>query len=167
MALASEIHAQIKARQTSAPDLGQASADLGAGVALKLASGFAAGQADRIWADERTLAASASEDIDLAGVLADVFGAGLSFAKVKAILVVAAGANPGDVIVGGAASNGFVGPFGAAAHTVAVKPGGAFLAADATAGWAVTAGTGDLLKVANASGAGAATYKIIVLGTSA
>jgi hypothetical protein len=167
MALASEIHAQIKLRQTSAPDLGQAAADLSAGLAVKLASGFAAGQADRAWTDERTLAASASENLDLAGVLADVFGAGLTFAKVKALLVAADADNVADIVIGGAASNAFVGPFGDASDTVAVKPGGAVLFADAKTGWTVTAGTGDQLKVLNGSGAAAASYKIVVLGTSA
>lgn len=167
MTLTSEIYAQIKARQTAAPDLGQASADVGAGIALKLASGILAGQADRMWSDDRTLAASASENLDLSGVLSDVFGAVASFAKVKAIILVAAAGNAGDIVLGGAASNGFVGPFGGAAHTVAIRPGGVVLLADAGAGWAVTAGTGDLLKVANAAGGAAGSYKVIVLGTSA
>lgn len=167
MSLTSEIYAQIKAHQTASPDLGQASADVGAGIALKLASGVLAGQADRMWSDDRTLAASATENLDLTGVLSDVFGSGLSFAKVKAIILVAAIANAGDIILGGAASNGFVGPFGSATHTVAVRPGGVALLADGGTGWTVTTGTGDLLKVANASGAAAGSYKIIVLGTSA
>lgn len=167
MSLTSEIHAQIKVRQTAAPDLGQASADVGAGVALKLASGILAGQADRMWSDDRTLAASATENLDLAGVLTDIFGAGISFAKVKAIILVAAAGNVDDIVLGGAASNGFLGPFGAAAHTVAVRPGGVVLLADAGAGWPVTPGTGDLLKVTNAAGGASGSYKIIVLGTSA
>jgi len=167
MTVTSEIYAQIKARQTAAPDLGQASAEISAGIAVKLGAGTLAGQADRMWSDERTLAASATENLDLAGVLSDIFGAAASFAKVKAIIVVAAAANAGDIVLGGAASNGFVGPFGAAAHTVAVRPGGVVLLADAAGGWAVAAGTGDLLKVANGSGSAAGTYKIIVLGTSA
>lgn len=167
MSLATEITAQIRARQTGAPDLGIASADLGAGVALKLGDGILAGQADRVWSDQRSLAASTAENLDLSGVLSDVFGAVVSFAKVKALLVVADAANPGNIVIGGAASNGFLGPFGDATDTLAVKPGGVALLVDAGAGWAVTAGTGDILKVANASGAGAGSYKILVIGTSA
>lgn len=132
------------------------------------AAGTGADQADRGWSDQRTLAASASEDLDLAGSLTDPAGATITFARVKLILVEAAAANTNNVVVGGAASNAFVGPFGDATDTIAVRPGGFLLlvAKDATA-YAVTAGSGDLLTVTNSAGSTSVTYNIAIIGASA
>src|SRR5262245_4803254 len=91
---------------------------------MSFANGVGAGQADKIYHGSRTLAPSTSEDIDLAGTfLTDPLGATLTFAKIKAIVIAAAAGNANNVIVGGAASAQFVGPFGASTHTIAVKPG--------------------------------------------
>ena len=83
------------------------------------------------------------------------------------LLIRAAAGNTNNVVVGGAASNQFVTPFGAGAHTLTVRPGGMLLmvANDAT-GYAVTAGTGDLLRIANSSSGSAVTYDIVLLGTA-
>ncbi len=113
----------------------------------------------------RTLSASATEDLDLSGVLTDAFGATFTATEVMAIVVEAASGNTNNVVIGGASANHFVGPFGAAAHTLAVKPG-QYLALIDNQGWAVTAGTGDLLKVANSSSGTPVTYTITVIGRS-
>lgn len=133
----------------------------------QLLSGTTAGKADQFFSDQRTLSASSSENLDLAGGLTDAFGAALTFVKVKAILVKAADANVNDVVIGGAASNAFVGPLGGTTPTVAVKPGGwaAFFAPGD--GWTVTASTGDILKMANGGSGSSVTYDIVVIGTSA
>jgi hypothetical protein len=131
---------------------------------INLVDGTGSGQASRVFASTRTLASGANEDIDLAGVLTDVFGNALTFATVKAIVIRAAAENTTTLTVGPAATNGFVGPFGAAAHTVQVRPGGALVFAAPQTGWTVTAGTGDLLRITNASGA-SATYSIEIVGT--
>jgi hypothetical protein len=168
MALNSTIYAAISGTLTGSPDLGTSRYQLQMNAALlNLANGTGDNQADKIFSDTRTLAASANEDLDLAGVLSDPLGAALTFAKVKAILVKASTGNTNNVVVGGQATNGFLGPFGALAHTVAVPPGGALLLAAPKAGWAVTAGTVDLLKVANSAGGTSVTYDIVILGTSA
>jgi hypothetical protein len=92
-------------------------------------------------------------------------GATLTFTKIKAILVKAAEGNTNNVVVGGAASNGWVGPFGDVSDTVAVKPGGTLLlVAPNAAGYAVTAGTGDILKVANSGAGTGVTYDIVIVG---
>jgi len=128
--------------------------------------GAGADQADVHWSDERTLSASATEDLDLAGGLTDAFGAAITFARIKAIYIEADSANTNNVLLGGAAANAFVGPFGAAAHTIAVRPGGAVLlvAPDAT-GYVVTAGTGDLLRVGNSGAGTSVKYRIVVVGS--
>lgn len=135
---------------------------------LALATGTSADQADLVFSDTRTLAASTSEGLDLAGVLSDAFGASLTFVEVVGILIVAADGNTNDVLVGGAASNAFAAPFGDATDKLRVKPGGfAFLAAPGNPAYAVTAGTGDILTVANSGAGTPVTYDIVVIGRSA
>lgn len=135
---------------------------------LALAFGTAASQADQVFSDTRTIAASGSENLDLAGGLTDAFGATLTMVEVVAIFIYAHPANTNDVVVGGAASNTFVGPFGDATDKIAVKPGGLFLiAAPTNPAYAVTAGTGDLLKVANSGSGSSVDYDIIVVARSA
>jgi hypothetical protein len=136
---------------------------------LGLGSGTGAGQADKLWmSGARTLAASANEDLDLAGTLVDALGATLTLARVKGIIIAASSANTNDVQVGGAAANGFISWVGSATDKVKVKPGGVFalFAPDATA-YPVTGGTADLLRVTNGGAGTSVTYDVIVLGSSA
>lgn len=153
-----------------------AALDLGAGKApqalsrsLSLGSGTGVGKADRIFSDRRTLAASGTEDLDLAGVLLDAFGATITFARIKGLVIAAAAGNTNNVVVGAASSNPWATLLGAT-HTLTLRPG-AFVAvgtgaADAT-GYAVAAGTGDLLKIANSGAGSAVTYDIHIIGASA
>lgn len=170
MPLTSSVRLAVAAQLSSVLDLGTAVAPARADYSLELASGVGAGQADRIFADRRTLAASATEDLDLAGVLIDALGAAITFVKIKSLIIAAAAANTNNVVVGGASATGFTSWVGAATHTVTVRPGGvlALLTGPAdAAGYAVAAGTGDLLKVANSGGTTPVTYDVIVIGTSA
>ncbi|MER7801249.1 hypothetical protein ABTX71_13050 [Streptomyces parvulus] len=157
------------AELTTALDLGVARAPHSLSRRLELASGTGAGKADKVFSDRRTLAASASEDLDLTGTLVDAFGATISMARVKGIIVAAAAGNTNNVVLGNATSNAWATLLGAT-HTLTLRPG-AFVAvgtgaADAT-GYAVTAGTGDLLKVANSGGSTSVTYDIHIIGASA
>lgn len=152
-----------------------AAADVGAGVRSLRADinrvvqftpgNAAAGKADLLYTATRTLSASSSEDLDLAGVLANGFGATITATEVVALIVEAASGNTNNVVIGGAASNAFLGPFGAAEHTLAIKPG-QYIALTDVQVWAVTAGTGDLLKVANSSSGTPVTYTITVIARS-
>jgi hypothetical protein len=170
MALSSRLSVAVSATHTGTLDLGTAQALLARSYVATLADGTAAGQANRIFHDQRTLAASANEDLDLAASLTDAFGASLTFARIKGLIVAADAGNTNNVIVGGAASNQFVSWVGGGAHTVTVRPG-AVLAlfagqADST-GYAVTAGTGDLLRIANSAAGSTVTYDVILIGASA
>lgn len=162
------VSASIVGLLTGAVDIGDVAHSLSYGPTIKLDTGTGANQIDRIWADTRTLTASSSEDLDLAGSLVDAIGQAVTFARVKAILIRPAAANTNNVIVGGASSNQFLTWVGGATHTVTVRPGGLFAlcAPDATA-YAVTAGTGDLLKIANSSSGTSVTYDIVILGATA
>ena len=130
------------------------------------ATGTASGQVDLLYAATRTLALSTSEDLDLAGGLTDVFGAALTFVKIKYIYVKAAAANVNNVVIGGATANQFVGPFGAGTHTLALVPSAYIEFMHPTTGWTVTAGTGDLFKVLNGGAGTSVSYDLVIAGTS-
>jgi hypothetical protein len=139
------------------------------GLALQLTPGVGAGQADRAYIQSHTLAGSANIDLDLTGVLLDVFGDACNFVKVKAIAVFADAGNTNNVVVGAAAATVFVGPFGGSTHTIAVKPGGVFsivCGATESTGWAVGAGSTDLLRFTNSAGGTNVTFVVCLVGTS-
>lgn len=168
MSLTSSLRVVLDAVQISNKDLTSVRAPVNYDRTGRLASGTGAGQADVLFTDTRTLAASASETLDLTGSLVDALGATVTMARVKGIVIAAAAGNTNDVIVGGAASNGFATPFGDPTDKVKVKPGGilALFTPDATA-YAVTAGTGDLLQVANGAAGTSVSYDVIIIGASA
>lgn len=131
---------------------------------LSLTAGTdATNKANILFSDRRTLSASANEDIDLAAALTDAFGATITAAEVVAIFVEAASGNTNNVNVTRPASNGFIGPFLAAGDGVSVKPGDWQPFVSQT-GWAVTAGTGDLINIANSSSGSSVTYDIVIVG---
>lgn len=175
MPLTSQLQAYIAATQTGAlgnPDLGsigQATHTLPVSKVLDLASGTAAGQADVLYSDTGTIAASSNTDIDLSGALANAIGGTSVFARVKGLYVAASAANTNNVIVGAAAANAWATLLGAT-HTITLRPGAWVLlgsgSADATC-YAVTAGTGDLLRIANSGAGTSVTYDIVVIGASA
>jgi hypothetical protein len=139
---------------------------LGYSKRISFAPGTGANQASLLWHDQRTLAASATETLDLSGSLLDAFGVAVAFTKVRAILVYAAAANTNDVVVGGAAATQWAAPFGDVTDKVNVKPGGLFLltAPDAN-GMAVANGATDSLKIANGSSGTGVTYDILIIGS--
>lgn len=167
MTVTATVRASWSATATIALDLGTPKAPAALDVLTAFAAGTAAYQADLHWSDKRTLAASATENLDLAGGLTDPFGATITFARIRAWLIYADIGNTNNVIVGGAASNAWATWAGAAAHTFTVRPGGLVLmVAPDTTGYAVTAGTGDFLKVLNSAGTTAVTYTAAFLGAS-
>ena len=165
MPLNTKVLLDLDADYTSALDLSTTENHLDFTRQIALATGTGANQADKIWHDERTLTASANEALDLAGVLTDAFGALLTFARVKGLLVYANPANTNNVLVGGAVSNAFVNWVSDATDVVVVRPGGLFatFAPDATA---FAVGTGDQLKVTNSGAGTSVTYDIVVIGSS-
>lgn len=111
---------------------------------------------------QASLALSAGvNNVDLNGVLTDSYGSTVSLVRVKGIafqnnsasnsMTVGNGTNPWATLL---SSTG----------TITVPAGGWFIACtpDAT-GWAVTASTGDILKVA---GTGTDAFTLVVLGAS-
>lgn len=133
-------------------------------------TGTGADQFDLIFSDTRTLSASTSEDLDLAGVLTGVFGAVLTMVEVVMIKISAAAANTNNVLVGAAtAPVAMLAGAGAATASVPVKPGGCFcLCAPNAAGmFTVGAGTTDDLKIENSGAGTSVTYTVEIWGRSA
>ena len=137
---------------------------------LVLKDGTGAGQANRLFVKTSTLAASATEDLDLAGGVEDMYGTAVTFAKIGLFYVEAKVGNTNNVLLGGAAATQWSSWVGDVSDKVAVRPGGVFLLgcgkADATR-YAVGAGASDLLRVGNSAAGTPVTYTILIAGTSA
>src|SRR3990167_2633557 len=123
----------FEAIQTNTLDVTSGRATTAITQVWNFANGTGANQASGVFTDTRTLSASATEDLDLAGVLTDAFGSTITVDKIKAIMVTAASGNTNAVQVTRPASNG------APLFMAAVFP-------DAT-GIDVTASTGDLFTI--------------------
>ncbi len=161
------VTARIDATYQNIIDLVTADAPLQTQKKITMTNGTGASTADLVFSDTRTLSASASENLDLAGSLADVFGSTLTFVELRAVMVIAAAGNTNNVRVTRPASNG-VPLFLAASDGIDVPPGGVFLwACPADGKVTVTASTGDLLTVANSSSGTSVTYDVVIVGTSA
>jgi hypothetical protein len=162
--LAGKMTVQLDAILTNAVGLAAVQANLSRGLGQPMTSGTGANQWDKVYS-EVGKSIAAPYDLDLAGVILDVFGAVITFARVKAIVVFADPSNTGEVLVGAAAANAFIGPFGSATDKVRVRAGGALciFAPDATA-WAVTPATADILRF-NPS-AGTQLFDFAILGAS-
>lgn len=168
MALETQIKLRVHALLTGSAGGTQPSGTYDELAAYAWASGTGLNQADLIHRIVNgSIAASANTDLDLAGSFSGVFGT-TTFARIKAVVLKAPDTNTNNVVMGAAASNAWVGPFGASTHTIACPPGGCIpLFNPTSAGWPVTAGTGDLLRLANSGAGSAVGYSILLIGASA
>ncbi|PWB94661.1 hypothetical protein [Methylosinus sporium] len=169
MSVTAQLRAALSFSQTRTAVLGAAPSWSAAfDQIVSLVNGTGAGQFDLGYAAERTVASAANDDIDLAGVLTDAYGAAVTIAELVAIMIVNkqrdGTANTTDLTPGGGSN--FVPGFSAALPPI--SPGGIFMmVAPGAAGLAtVTASTGDILRVANSSGA-QNKFQIAILGRSA
>lgn len=159
MALAASFSLTATGTLTNPLDLGTPTYDIAAGsgdfpaCSFDVADGNGAAQAQSWWDDKRTLAAAATDSIDLYGSLTGPFGASVAAVKVKTILV--AIDTPGSTKylrigpqnVANAAQLGF----GGVGATVYYQFSRFALLEDVDAGWTITAGTGDILPIKNPS----------------
>ena len=159
--------AQVSGTYKNLLDLGTPTDNFLKKIAIELANGTGASSADLMFHDQRTLGASATEDLDLAGGLTNpLTGAAMTFVELRGFLVFAASANTNNVNVTRPASNG-VPLFLAAGDGTPVPPGGLLAwACPADGKVAITAGTGDLLTFTNSAGSTSVTYDVVILGTS-
>lgn len=163
MTLAAVASASIAGRFTADNALGKAGARFEHSFTQRFSTGTGRDQAEKAWSKNINIAASGTDELDLAGVLADLFGATITMAAIKAVLVTADRGNTNNIVVGGAASNAAL-IFADATDKAAVKPGGCLHIVDpSAAGTTVTAGTGDKLLLANSAAGSAVTGKITIL----
>jgi len=164
--LTSKITVQVTGTLVNVLDLDtQVQAPLASQFTQSFANGVGANQANVIWFDTRTLAVSTTEDLDFAGGgLVDALGAAVAPAKIRAVIITSASANTQNITLFGDVNS--VPLLSTAATTITLQPGGMYVfSAPATAGVAVTAGTGDIIQVANGAGT-SVTYSVVVIGTS-
>ena len=160
MTLTVKISASIIATYSAARGLVSGAGALNQSLALALADGTAAGQADGLFSDDLDLAAGDTMTYFLSGGLVDLYGASLDFSGIKIILVQADLTNTANLVVG---AGSWLGPFGDPSSSVEIKPGGSFLmfCEDAT-GWAVDPNADELPITC----AAAATGSIVLVGIS-
>lgn len=135
-----------------------------AGVAISKKLAFSPGtatvdQTDVMFADTRTLANNGTENLDLTGTLLNPLGTVVAAAEITLIY---AEVISGNIVIGAAGSNPFLGPLGATG-TYSLSAG-EFVLMSSRAGYTVTAATGDLLKIL--AGSAGAVYSIIAIGRS-
>lgn len=164
MALSATLKASVTAQLTGSATVGSTAHQISEGYSLALTDGTAANQANNVYAATFSVSASGSTDLDLAGGLTNALGASLTFTAIKAIYIEADSTNTNNVVVGGDA-NAFNGPLGGTTPTLTIPPGGAVLLTNPSAdGWTVTAGTGDVLQIANSGAGSAVTGTIVIIG---
>jgi hypothetical protein len=169
--LRTQINHAIVSTYTGTNDFGSPSFQLQASAqpVIQLSTGTGSNQANAIFADQRTLSASATEGLDLYGSLTDPLGGTLNFATIKAIKICAASANTNNVNFGpgiGNTATAFPGPMQSNNTSYSsVRPGGCALHVAPQTGWTVTNATQDILPIGNSGGSTSVTYDIVILGT--
>jgi len=138
--------------------------DLGALVTEWL-TGTSASQADVVFS--QTLSAAASpQTLDLrGGQNSELTGAALNFVEVIAVIIRNKSTTATENLTIGAGSNPWGGMHGATTHTNVIGPGGLFVWTSPIDGVAATAGTADILTVD--PGADTISFDAIIIGRSA
>lgn len=144
------------------------------GSVLSLTNGTGANQADLVWMDERTLAGSTADLIDLTALPSQLTGTNINMVKPVAFMVINAPRNSstpntGYLVVGGS-GNTYAGFFQAAGNGInPLRAGGVFLVTcPGATGFATPAnGTTDLLRIYNNNASEEITYQIVIIGRSA
>lgn len=160
-----EISVKVTSKLSNTFDLDNVVSTLEKTFSLAFGNGTGLDQANNRWSDKRDLLTATNEDLDFAGALSNGLGT-VVFTKIKGIVIYALPTNTGAIDVTRPAANGV--PFlTAASDGFSLQPGGIFILTNpSAAGFAVTAGTGDLINIANATGA-TQSYQIIVFGVTA
>jgi hypothetical protein len=165
MPLSGKLSSDVRLNETKALDVAGAVAEHSTGWSWTVTNGTGANQADLIFSDTRTIAASGTDPIDLAGTLVPVYGGTLTLLKLKHVGIYSAAGNTNNLNVTTTLATLFL----AAGDGVVIPPGGRWeQSGPGTAGLsAITPTTADTITVTNAAGATTVTYTIVLVGTSA
>lgn len=165
MPLTSRVQVTLTGTLLSSPDFADVSFPLALLRTIDLGNGAGAFQGNFLWADQRTIAPSGTDALDLnGGGLVDALGVAVAPARLRAVLIYSAAGNLNNLtILGNAAA---VPILNTVATTHTLTPGGIFLATrpDAT-GFVVTAATGDIIQIVNAAGVNSVTYDVALIGS--
>jgi len=167
MSLTAKVSLSVSGSHVNPLDLGSVVLPFAESAVASYATGVAAGQADRVFTDQRTLVASATEDLDLAGVLIDAFGALITFARIKALIIKAAAGNTNNVNLSRPAGATGVPLFLAVSDGIVIPPGFCFAWFGTGPGVIVTPASGDLITLTNAAAGTPVTYDVVIIGASA
>lgn len=165
MSLNTTLKVSLQATLRKSLDLATAQDPLNFTQTLTLTNGTGANQADQSWHDQRSLASSAYEELDVNGVLADAFGDTLTLARVK-VLYVRNLSSDDALLIGGAAANA-LGLFSDNSDKLKLPPGGILLitAPDATG---IAVGSNDKLRLEHSGQTSTSLdYEIVIIGASA
>lgn len=160
MAFTGSVEARFTLNDTRAVGLNpSANIGINRSYQTQFSDGTGARQAKGCYHARRPLAA-ASEDLDLTGALVDAYGTALLQAEIKGLFIWNDSATA-TLTLGAAASNAWAALLGATGAIVLRPKSGFMVWTEDAAGWAVVAGTGDLLKVAGTVGQ---AYEVILFG---
>lgn len=164
MTLDTHITVRVITALTSTADLSKPRSDMRWVTDQLWTDGSAANQATKVFQDRRSIAASATDTLDLnGGGLLDDLGQAFAITKLKAIGVKSLSTNTVDIALNRPAANG-VPLFSAAGDQIVLKPNTVHLWSTGDAnGIAVTAATADLIAVVNL-GATVVNYEIVIVG---
>jgi hypothetical protein len=161
-----ELDVRFSAAQTGSNDFGGPDFRPIVKKILQFTSGTAAGQADILFVDTRTVVSGTPDDIDLSGALTDAFGASVVSAEIVGLLINHK-SGTGTLSVGVAGTNPWVTMFAASGDGIKVFPGGLFVnfGSDASGLGAVVGGASDVLRVT--ASAGTVIFDLAVLARTA
>ena len=169
--LTAAVQTRITWNNVDALDLSSITDQSALDVLKQIASGTAVDQCDVVWHDERSINAGANDDLVLSALTQTMYGSTVTkaFAKIKYVLIYVKSTTSGDkLIIKSSVTNSILTPFNGinTAQLVIGADSAAMPIVNKKDGFAVTVGTGDVLRINN-PGAGAVTYQIAILGTSA
>jgi len=133
---------------------------------VNLSDGSGSGEADgAYYLEDVVLTSGNSTEYDLTSLSRDLFGSTggvYEFIRISAVQIISSSNSTGNLLIGGAASNTWLGPFGNTSDKLTLYPGsGHLLTGYSLAAWPVTSGS-KTLKVEASSGD--VTYSIVLLG---
>ena len=131
---------------------------------VALANGTGANQANLVYSASGSLAAT-TLDLDLNGSLTTTVTGAVNFDKITAIVVRNKATTTGYTLKVGAGSNPIAACWIAAGDGATIGAGGCLVLTAPVDGFAVTAGTADILRLD--SGANTVAYEVLLIGRSA
>lgn len=131
-----------------------------------LSDGTGDAQANKLYTATRTITgASTADALDLAGGLTDIFGNTLTFTSIKAILIQNMNTTSGDDLTVGGGTNPITSLWnGSTTAKARIKAGGCWFMSSRYDGFAITAGTADILTVEHHGATSQLTYDIMIIG---